>query len=960
MERSVVGVANALVASGVFVSLLPLGLVGARLLNGARARDGLALALPLAIAAWSVPMTLSIAFAHFHARWNGALGWLIAIAAAALVGSDRFRAFRRELLAAIAKQWLALVVLASAAVVYSLAVVESPIGSRDEGLYTLAGLALARSGAMEVVSPDALARASGLFEPFVSGIRFWLPGIPDAERLRSQFPPVLPAWIAQLHAIGGDAFLYRINLLFAVAAGAVFHALSRRVLRPALALVALVAFLLNPAQVWAARINLAEPLATLLVIAGLLVAVDYVRNETGKRLALAAALFALAAAVRLDMVGIAPLLTASALVAALALSDRRRAESLFRLGGWVLAAQSLAIALVGAWSPAYVLDHLGILLRAPAASCVVAILYVLVTESRFERPRLVERAALVVCAAVALLFAYAAFVRPFSAPFAVIADRGSALAGMRDYREESLRDLAAYLGWPLLAFALAGALVRIRHASVGRGSAATLPIFVLALGTAIVYLWAPGVSPDHPWAIRRMVTLVIPLSILLAGYGLQAALLMVRGSVSRLVPALAACALVTWMLLVQRDTLAFSENRGLTARLRALDAEVPAGALIVRDLKGLETTFALGFGRTVLPLRDEHVRVDAASRAFWSSCEHRNCTILSRSSEGLDGLAITEPTLLQVSRVHLDPTVHPLAVARRRETLQFLAARVGGVATTPPPRNGGSARDWRLDDAGFHRDELSSGAVARWTDGSAELELPRVEADRLELRLASAMAKPQPLTIAIDGVTRFDGTIAPGESRWTFPLAQSGAPAHRLAISSARFIPAAIGQGADRRALGVSVRAIRMLDDAVGTLSAASPSTDFRSGLTLTRIPQDSPGAGVEAFRVDLQNLGTAIWTAQADARAGVAPVALGSYWTRVGSDERIAEQRVELPYSLHPGERWTTSIVSDRNIGPLRTLPPGHYELHVAVVAEGVAWFPERGDRGVTIGITIPQPRSG
>jgi hypothetical protein len=415
------------------------------------------------------------------------------------------------------------------------------------------------------------------------------------------------------------------------------------------------------------------------------------------------------------------------------------------------------------------------------------------------------------------------------------------------------------------------------------------------------------------------------------------------------------------MLVVQRHTLAFSENHGLTARIRTLDAQMPPGTLIVRDLEGLSTTFALGFGRTVLPLRDEHVRVDAAARAFWSSCATRSCTMLIRSSEGLEGLVIDAPKLAQVSREYLDPTVHPLARARRNETLQFLAARVDGIATAPPPRNAGSARDWRLDDAGFHRDELASKALSRWTDGNAALALPEVDADRLEIRLASASASPQPLTIALDGVSLFTGTIAPGETDWTFPLAPSASSlGGRLTLASSRFVPAASGHGDDRRTLGVSVRAVRMLDGASAPLSAASAPADFRSGLAITPIPRDSPDAAVDLFRVDLRNLGTRTWTARRDARAGAPWVALGSYWTRLGGGPRIAEQRVELPYSLHPGERWTTSIAVDRNVDALRKLPPGQYELHIALVLEGVAWFPERGDRGATIGITMPQPRTG
>ena len=950
-----------LLAGGVFVSLPPLGLVVARKLVAVHARDSIALALPLAVALWSIPLASFAVAGHFDARLVGAMGWLTTALALVVLARPGMRDAVREMRAAGATDWRAFAVLGVAAVIYALAVVESPIGSRDEGLYTLSGLALDRVGSVAIAAPDTLARASHLFEPFVSGIPFHLPGIPAGAKLRPQFFPLLPAWIAQLHATAGDAALYRINLLFALASGALFHAVARRMLRPALALLALAAFSLEPAQVWSARINLAEPLGMLFGLAGLLLVVEHARRPARPTLLWATALLSLAVLARLDAIVVAPLLTLAAGASALWQRDRRRSEAMLAAGAFVLAGQWLAIIALAIFSPPYVGDNLSFLLVATAMSGAGFLGYSLVRAGAFAplaRPGARRIVAPALCVALALAFAYAWLVRPHAAPFAVIGDRGSVLAGMRDYREESLLDVAAYLGWPCMFLALVGAMFAVRRVVRGTAGAATLVVSLLAIGTGFAYLAAPHVSPDHPWAVRRMVMLVFPLFILLAGYGTQSVLHLAAGWGARRVPGYAIVALAIWLLVQQRTTLAFTENGGLTAQLRTIDDALPRGRLIVRDLEGLATTLALGFGRDVLPLRDESVAVDAASRAFWSSCRTRRCTLLHLDFGGLDGLVLTPATGMAFSRDFLAPTVHPLAQARTHRTTRFLVSRILGIAGRAPPTNAGSARDWRVADRGFYREEIASGATARWTRGDADIQLPATGAERIELRLASAAPDAQTVAIGIDGRIVFHGDLARGESRFVYPLDASASAGHRVTLESATFVPGGAPGARDNRTLGVSVRAIRLLRGDPPMLSAQSPPGDFRSALLVRRIlPMDEDARRTATFRADIENLGGATWPTGAATGQGV--VRLGLSWARAGEAERVAEQRLDLPYALRPGEHWTSVLAVNFETDPLRRLAPGRYELRVGLVLDGIAWFAERGDAIVTIPITIPPPRS-
>ena len=945
-----------LVASGAFVALMPLGMLIARRCVTRGPRDVVALSLPLGIALLSIPEVVAALCGCFDARWLGGFGWTVAAIGFVILWKQRRAETGTSPHLGTEERTLLVALLACAMVVYAFAVVETPIGTRDEGLYTLAALALDRAGNMLVPAPGTLAQQSRLFEPFVSGIAFHLPGIPAAETLKPQFSPLLPAWIAQLHGSGGDALLYRFNLLATLAGAGVVYALSRRALRRPIALVALTVFLFNPAQVWIARINLAEPLAAMLALAGLLVSLDVVRKGGRVRMAAAVALLSLATYVRIDAIVVAPLFTASAIACALWGRKRAEAAALLRLGHISLVGQALAIAALAAWSPAYVFDHLRILLLAPIAVATGTLVYAVACSLKtrgFLDARRLRRTATLLCAALMLLTAYAMLARPFVTPFALIPDRGSVLAGMRDYREDSLWNLAAYVTWPCIALAIGGAVVTMLRGARGSATTTALTYIVFAVGSGVVYLAAPSVSPDHPWAVRRMVLLVIPLVLVVAGMGLQALLQKMVGWRQSPLTAVILIATTGWLLVSQHATLVLTENAGSTAQLRTIDAALPRGPLIVRGFEGIATTLALGFGREVLPLRDEMIAVDAAGRSFWASCATTPCTLLHASFEGLDGLTLGPSREVRLERTYIEPAVAAPARERGRQTLRMLVSGVTGVAAAAPPPNAGATRDWRIDDAGFYRDEVIPGMAVRWTTGDARLAIESATAQSLELQIVSVASAPQPLRIALDGARVVDETIHAGERRWRFPVS---AGRHEIALHTAPFVPGPSNNGRDRRSLGVLVRAVRLLDGDVPRLGSQSPAADYRSklGVRPTALNPHDQTRAATSYRVDVDNVGRAEWPAATDVGAGVPAVSLGFYLTQDGDARRLAEQRIALPYSLRPGEHWTTALIVDATAESLRALPAGDYLLHVGIVFDGVAWFADRGERDVTMPLTI------
>ncbi|WP_380170661.1 hypothetical protein ACFEMC_16585 [Kineococcus sp. DHX-1] len=98
--------------------------------------------------------------------------------------------------------------------------------------------------------------------------------------------------------------------------------------------------------------------------------------------------------------------------------------------------------------------------------------------------------------------------------------QGLPVDGGRTYAEHSIDWIAWYLGWPAVALAAAAAVValpRVVRAVQGRGDLPswTAP-YVVALGSTLLTLYRPGITPDHPWADRRFVVVVLPAVVVLS------------------------------------------------------------------------------------------------------------------------------------------------------------------------------------------------------------------------------------------------------------------------------------------------------------------------------------------------------------------------------------------------------------------------------------------------------------
>lgn len=94
--------------------------------------------------------------------------------------------------------------------------------------------------------------------------------------------------------------------------------------------------------------------------------------------------------------------------------------------------------------------------------------------------------------------------------------------GTRVYTEMSLDWVAWYVGVPAVMLATTAAAVLTYRTLRGRAVHWVLPLAMVGW-TTLTTLYRPAITPDHPWAARRLVVLVLPGVMLLAVWAVAAA-----------------------------------------------------------------------------------------------------------------------------------------------------------------------------------------------------------------------------------------------------------------------------------------------------------------------------------------------------------------------------------------------------------------------------------------------------
>jgi hypothetical protein len=162
---------------------------------------------------------------------------------------------------------------------------------------------------------------------------------------------------------------------------------------------------------------------------------------------------------------------------------------------------------------------------------------------------------------------------------------GLAVDGSRAYAEQSLRWVAWYLGWAAVLAAGIGAVCLTRRVLSGR-DLRWLPVLLIYLCSAVLTLLRPGITPDHPWADRRLVVEVLPCVALLATWTTAAiAKSVVRHRVVRwvLVPVVVASFLVPMGIALTPVAVQRTEQGELATIDRICGALGPTDTVLLID-----------------------------------------------------------------------------------------------------------------------------------------------------------------------------------------------------------------------------------------------------------------------------------------------------------------------------------------------------------------------------------------
>jgi len=347
------------------------------------------------------------------------------------------------------------------------------------------------------------------------------------DAVEPQFMTGLPLLLAAGGWLAGWAGMFWLPPVFGGAALLAFGALTARLVGPRWAPLAVLVLAVTQPVWHAARSTYSEPLALLFILTALLaltVALD--RGRPGAA-GLAGLLLAGSMTVRVD--ALREVMLAVPVAGALVLARRRAA---WPLVGGLAAGLALGLADALLFARGY-LRGIATSLLPLVALFVVTLTGTVAAVAALRRRRFnftgLHHPATAVSLAVVATFAFfvvrplvhTGYTRPLPSVAGLQLRQGLPVDGRRTYAEFSLHWLSWWVGWPLLVLAVGAAAVLAARVVRGRASWSWAAVLVVTMGSTLLTLWRPGITPDHPWADRRFVVVVLPGLVLLATWSVS-------------------------------------------------------------------------------------------------------------------------------------------------------------------------------------------------------------------------------------------------------------------------------------------------------------------------------------------------------------------------------------------------------------------------------------------------------
>ena len=708
-------------------------------------------------------------------------------------------------------------------------------GGRDPALYIAEGIQLSREGSF--FSDDPLVRdlppeSRDLFfrpEPpnaVFESSRFLGYFITDLDRgvVVGQFPHLYPAWVAIAYELNGLTGARYVHGLWAIAGVLAVYFLGAALFGRRAGFAAAGLLTLNVAQVWFARYFISEPFLQALIFTALLAFVRS-QDKQGQFFApVAGALSGLIIFVNLSGAIFMAALVAAAITGRI-MGGRLRASFLLPLFGIGAVAGVYYVAVL----PHYALStpvrtaagqQPALLLALTVVGLAAGILFVRSAGPRLGR--LIDRwLPPLTLGMILTLGTYAFFFREARSVWTQAPLEREGIVTFTRYYLQPLGLVAALAGWAIVSGE------RFRRA---------LPFLAVAAGYALFYFYDPLITPDHFWAARRYVPVILPAALLLAG---AAVFMPVSGTDHRW---LAWCAtprantlraaaggLVLFVLAVQygaatRPILRHTEHAGMIPAVESLARRIGPNDLLVMPTRNASDaqTFALPlayiYDRNVLPLRYNSPDPKAFG-AFLDWARQHYDRVLFMGSGGTNLLTrrIT-PKLISTDRFRVpfyDRTLnaYPQGVDSWEFDFGLYELLPDPVPPGPVEIDVGSGYDLYVGNM-HPREASSEGRSFRWTRTRSTVWIvgTHPEASELILTLSGRLDQAGIAPVQIVLNDRLLGTLSPadGYERYTLPIPRDLAlemaerdEASELRIESQPWVPSQLLGMPDDRSLGI-------------------------------------------------------------------------------------------------------------------------------------------------------------
>ena len=652
-------------------------------------------------------------------------------------------------------------------------------GGWDPGVYLGAGSSVAHRGGLIVKDPLLASLDEGelaaLF-PWAATRGMKSPGfyIHDtvAGTVVPQFQPLYPVLLALVISLAGEPAALYLNTALALAGMLLLYRVGWRSRGRGHGLLAAALLAFNVVQIWSARFPTSEVLAQALLMAGIVLLGDFLEGGDPAAGALAGLAFGLAPAATVTTVLVAPF----ALIAAVGPGGARSPRPF-------VVALSLTLAQVGLWSalvaPAYLASvatffpGLRRALPVAVASLTVAAWLCWAARVRLAAAWSSRAARSALVAAFLLALCWFGAVRPH-------VESGE--------QAHSLLKLSRYVTPALLLlFAAGGAALLAR--GVRRAEA------VLLLGGASMlffFLHAPRMFPHYPFTLRRFTPLAIP-AIAYAAAHVPASLLAARRPAVRAAGGALLVAALALPLHANRDLVSLREYAGLGAFLARLDADLPAGGILLCEGQLPASFLEHAAGRRVVVLDGDGAERAAAVEAFAARrlAAGEQVLLLTPAERPWSETLRFEPLFarrLRTSRLRQELARHPPRV--QDLDVEYAAYRVlllqGGASDERFPARVDLGHNTLGLGPGFPiavRSGSDSGrrGWARWTGAAAALSVPWPPGGAAEVvvRAASGQRRPTParVRLLLDGVLLGEWAGVPAEmTELVFPAPPASTP----------------------------------------------------------------------------------------------------------------------------------------------------------------------------------------